>query len=109
MPLVLFFWHQSFVLFCWIFVLPSCLLLWFAFIFLVAFYCYGEKHFPKDFIYFSLDVLYCADSAVKSCNCLGSFVLEEITYSFENIKNAGFSHFVLHKMNGRIMAYGIFI
>lgn len=42
------------------FVLPSCLLLWFAFIFLVAFYCCGQKHFPKDFIYFPLDVLCCA-------------------------------------------------
>lgn len=89
--------------------MPSCLLLWFAFIFLVAFYCYGEQHFPNDFIYFSLDVRYCADSAFKSCNCLGNFFLKEIIYSFENIKNAVLSQFVLHNVNGKITAYGIFI
>lgn len=53
----------------------------------------------RYFIYFSLDVLYCAGSAFKSCNCLGIFILKGIIYSIENMKNAVFSHFVFHIMN----------
>jgi len=45
----------------------------------------------------------------KAAICLGIFILKEIIYSIENIKNAVFSHCVLHKMSGKITAYGIFI
>lgn len=109
LPLVLFFGIEA--LFYSVGFL-SCLVVCFCGLplyFLVASYCYGEKHLPKDFIYFSLDVLYSADSAFKSCSCFDIFVLKEIIYSIENIKNAVFSHFALHKMNGKITAYGIFI